>query len=182
MTDDRKLFPLRVTEEEHARIRAAAESARQSMNDYILTAIDMRMKEETMTVSISRVTQRQLKWMRLLAASTYLPGASEPGDAPLLAFLNGETTAYPRDYTWLRERLKHALIVTDQASEIIVRLLTPTEAWAINNASPLDGARWLSGRISRDEYKQRMAVAKSRHAQHEREWMKNIHAKISSCR
>lgn len=130
-----------------------------------------------MKISISGITQRQLKWMTLLASVTYLPNAKDPGDLPLLAFLNGETSAYPREYTWLRERLKQALVVTEKASEIIVDLMTPAEAWAVNNASPLDGARWMSGRISREDYKQRMEQAKQRHAQSEREYMKLIHAK-----
>lgn len=47
MPDDRKLFPLRMTEEEHKRIQAAAEEARQSMNEWIRTAIDRRLDYES---------------------------------------------------------------------------------------------------------------------------------------
>lgn len=42
-----KLYTLRMTEAEHKRIQAAAEEARQSMNEWILTAIDRRLDYES---------------------------------------------------------------------------------------------------------------------------------------
>ena len=47
MADERKLFPLRMTEEEHARIQKAAAGSRQSMNEWIMRAIDNRLEYES---------------------------------------------------------------------------------------------------------------------------------------